>query len=296
MTELERIRQQRAQLLLLLVVIIWATNFPIAKFAISHLDVFVFNGIRFVVAFLVLAAMFFSTSVWTPVQKSDWKSILRAGFIANVLYQCAFIVGLALTTAGNAAILMATSPLWTILFHARLHKEKIQEMMWLGMGLSLAGVIMIIAGSGKKLQLGGHEIIGDLVCLAAAILWGFSTNLQKPLLVRYSSLHLATMMIGIGAVGLVLAAVPSAIMTDWSSVGWTIWVAAIVSGILSIGLANAFWSYGVQRLGPGKTSSFSNLVPVLAFVVSYVVLDEQVYLIQVFGSAITIAGVWIARR
>jgi drug/metabolite transporter (DMT)-like permease len=296
MSSLERSRERRAQLLLLLVVVIWAVNYPIAKFAISRIDVFVFNGIRFIVATAVLAVMFFSRSKWVPVQRSDWRRILRAGFVANVLYQCAFIIGLNLTTAGNSAVLMATSPLWTVFVNARLHKEKIRTAMWIGMALSLAGVMMIIVGSGKKLELGGNEIIGDLICLTAAILWAFNTNLQKPLLAHYSSLHLATMMIGIGAIGLTVAAVPSAIMTDWSSIGWTYWLAAVVSGALSIGLANAFWSYGVQRLGPGRTGSFSNLVPVLAFIVSYIALNEQLFPIQFVGSAITIAGVWIARR
>lgn len=290
------VRRQRAQILLLVVVVVWATNFPIAKFAISKIDVFVFNAIRFVVAAGVLVALFLHSSTWVPIEKSDWRSILRAGIVANVLYQCAFIVGLHLTTATNSAVLMATSPLWTMFFSARLHKEKIHPAMWLGMALSLCGVIMIVVGSGRKLAFGGHEIIGDLICLTAAILWGLSTNLQKPLLVRYSSLHLATVMISIGAVGLLIIALPAAVTTDWSSIGATYWIATVVSGMLSIGLANAFWSYGVQRLGPGRTSSFSNLVPVLAFLVSYVALKEEVYPIQIVGSVVTITGVWISRR
>ncbi|MBI5471238.1 MAG: DMT family transporter [Ignavibacteriae bacterium] len=296
MTSTTKSEERRAQLLLLLVVFIWATNYPIAKFAIAKLDVFLFNGIRFVVAAGVLAAMFFSQSDWIPVNKADWRRILRAGIIANVFYQAAFIIGLSLTTAGNSAVLMATSPLWTLFVNAKLHKERIQPQMWLGMAISLAGVIMIIAGSGKKLELGGLEIVGDLVCVTAAVLWAFNTNLQKPLLVHYSSLHLAFIMISIGAVGLTITAIPSALMLDWSSIGWEYWVATIVSGALSIGVANALWSHGVQRLGPGRTGSFSNLVPVIALITSSLTLNESVYLIQFIGSGFTIAGVWLARR
>ena len=296
MTPPNRSQERQAQLLLLLVVFIWATNYPIAKFAISKLDVFLFNGIRFVVASGVLAVMFFSRSPWIPVNKADWRKILRAGIIANVFYQSAFIIGLSLTTAGNSAVLMATSPLWTLFVNAKLHKEKIQPNMWLGMAISLAGVLMIIAGSGRKLEFGTYEIIGDLVCVTAAILWAFNTNLQKPLLVHYSPLHLAFIMISIGAIGLTITAIPSAVMLDWSSIGWQYWAATIISGALSIGIANAVWSHGVHRLGPGRTGSFSNLVPVIALVTSSLVLDETVYLIQFVGSAFTIAGVWLARQ
>ncbi len=292
----DRSREKRAQLLLLLVVVIWATNYPLAKFAIASMDVFVFNAIRFIVAALILGAMFFSRHAWVPVSRLDWRRILRAGILANVLYQSAFIVGLRLTTAGNSAVLMATSPLWTLLVHARLHRERIQLNMWSGMGLSLAGVVMIIIGSGGKLEFGGVEIVGDAICLAAAILWAFNTNLQKPLLHDYSPLHLATMMIGIGAVGLTLAAIPAALTARWSAIGWEHWLATVVSGALSIGLANLIWSYGVQRIGPGRTGAFSNLIPVIALLASSIWLNEELRAAQVIGSFLTILGVWLARR
>ena len=157
MTPPNRSQERQAQLLLLLVVFIWATNYPIAKFAISKLDVFLFNGIRFVVASGVLAVMFFSRSPWIPANKADWRKILRAGIIANVFYQSAFIIGLSLTTAGNSAVLMATSPLWTLFVNAKLHKEKIQPNMWLGMAISLAGVLMIIAEVAESSNLAGMK-------------------------------------------------------------------------------------------------------------------------------------------
>lgn len=121
MTPNDRTGERRAQLLLFMVVIIWATNYPLAKFAIARMEVFVFNALRFLVAASVLAAICSWQRQWTPVARGDRRRILRAGIVANVLYQSAFIVGLGLTTAGNSAVLMATSPLWTIVLHARLH-------------------------------------------------------------------------------------------------------------------------------------------------------------------------------
>jgi drug/metabolite transporter (DMT)-like permease len=287
---------RRAQLLLLLTATIWAANYPIAKYALSQMDALVFNAGRYVVAAVVLSLIVVLRSEWIVVERADWRNILRVGFVASVMYQSAFIVGLNLTTAGNAAVMMATSPLWTLLLNSFLHKEKIRAATWLGIALSFCGVTLIIAGSGKKLSLGGYEIIGDVICLAAAMLWAFNTNLQKPLLTRYSPLHLATLSISIGAVGLSLVASPNAVTTQWASLGWDVWLAIAISGGLSIGVANVFWSNGVQQLGPGKTAPFSNLIPVIAFLLSYVALNELVNLMQIIGSVVTIAGVWLARR
>ena len=161
---------------------------------------------------------------------------------------------------------------------------------------SFIGVLMIIIGSGKKLEIGSSALFGDLITVGAAFLWGLNTNLQKPLLARYSPMQLTLAMITVGALGLSLSAAPSAMEFNWGAVDWTYYAAALASGALSIALANVGWSVGVKRLGPSRTANFGNLVPVLAFLISYLVLDENVLLIQVFGAAVTIGGVWLARR
>lgn len=289
-------RDMKAEGLLLAVVVIWASNFPVAKYGIAGLDIFVFNGIRYVVAAGVIAALFLWRSSWKPVRREDRSQLLRVGFVANVLYQLAFIVGLKLTTAGNSAILLSTAPLWTIFLNARMHKQRIAPQMWFGAFLSLCGIVMIITGSGKKIDVGSSAMLGDLICVTAAFLWAFSTNLQKPLLASYSPTQLTFVMVVVGAVGLSLLAVPSATELDWSGVHWTYYLAAIASGALSTAAANLFWSYGVKRLGPGHTANFGNLVPVLALAISYFALGEGLLLIQFIGAGVTIGGVWLARR
>lgn len=284
------------EFLLVIVVIIWATNFPIAKYGLSAFSPFVFNGIRYIVAAISIALLFFVRSSWQPVRREDVPKVFGTGLVASVIYQVAFIIGLNLTTAGNSAVLLSTSPLWTILFNARLHKEKIFPRTIAGMIISLFGVIMMIIGSGKKLEFGSNALFGDLITLAAAALWALNTNLQKPLLAKYPTTQVTLMLVGIGAVGLSVIAIPSALETEWSSLHWTHYLAAITSGVFSIAAANLFWSYGVKRLGPTGAANFNNLVPVIAFVISYFTLNEQLLPIQFTGAAVTVAGVWIARK
>ncbi|MBI1804234.1 MAG: DMT family transporter [Ignavibacteriae bacterium] len=296
MTDPKCTHEYRAETLLLIVVVVWAANYPLAKFALASLHPFVFNAIRYIVAAAVLLTGARIGSWWSPVEKSDWPKLLGAGFVSNILYQLLFIVGLSMTTAGNSAIILSTSPLWTIFLGARMHKEKMPRIMWIGMLISLVGIVMIIVGSGKKIGLGSQELTGDIIVLAAAALWGLNTTLQKPLLHTYSAQQLALILISIGAVGLTLAGIPAVVQTQWESVSWLAIVAAILSGAFSIGIGNVIWSYGVKHLGPGRTANFNNLVPVLAFILSYFTLHEQLLPIQIIGAAITVVGVWIARR
>ncbi len=289
-------RRRGTERLLLAVVIIWAANYPVAKYGLEGLNQLVFNSIRFIVAAAVIAVPVARGERWIPIERRDRPKLLKAGIIASVIYQVAFVVALSMTTAGNAAILLSTSPLWTILLNARMHREKIEPMMMAGMVVSLCGIAMIIVGSGTKLAFGGMEFVGDLIALTAAALWGLNTAMQKPLLVRYSSIQLAFILVSVGAVGLTLIAIPAAVTLSWESVHWTYYLAAVASGALSIGVGNAIWSRGVKHLGPGRTAAFNNLVPVLAFIFSFLTLHEELLPVQFLGAGVTVAGVWIARK
>jgi len=294
--EPERQAELRAELLLLVVVTIWAGNYPIAKYGISGLDLFIFNAIRFITGAMLIGVGVLWRSTWVPVRLSDWPDLIRAGLVANVIYQLAFIVGLSLTTAGNSAILLATAPLWTVLIYSRTHREKIVRQVWLGMCASLIGIALLVFGSSKKVEIGTSAFLGDIICVGAAFLWAFNTNLQKPLLARYSASQLALIMVSIGALGLSLFGVSPFLYTEWSSVHWTYYAAAVVSGTFAIAAGNIMWSYGVKRLGPNRTGNFGNLIPVIALGVSYFTLGEELSLVQAVGTVITLSGVWFARR
>jgi drug/metabolite transporter (DMT)-like permease len=269
MDENTKFRINQHELLLIVVVFLWGTNYPIAKFGISELGGFVFNSIRFITASIILAVPFFFKVKWKTIERADRGRLFHVGIISSVIYQILFIVGLSLTTAGNAAIILATSPLWTIILNSYIHKEKIQYSVWFGMGLSIAGIFLIIIGSGEKLEIGGKDIFGDIITLAAAVFWALNTNLQKPLLKKYSAIQITFVQFLIGAIGLTLVAVPSALKLNWSSVPFSYYLSAVVSGSLAIALANIIWSYGIQKLGPGRTANYGNLVPVVALIASY---------------------------
>lgn len=292
----EKSKRLVAESLLLVVVVIWAANYPLAKFGLSGLHPFVFNAIRYITAVIVVWVMTLLSGSPVRIARSDVSRLLGVGMIASVVYQVVFIIGLAMSTAGNSAVILSTSPLWTVMLHARLHREKIPPAVWIGTIISLTGVVLIILGSGKKVGFGSEQFVGDCTLLAAAALWGLNTNLQKPLLQVYSATHLTLIMMAIGAVGLSILAIPFFPQVIHTAPGWEFLLAAVLSGAFSIGIGNLVWSFGVKALGPSRTANFNNLVPVLAFVLSYYTLHEELVAMQFIGAAITITGVWIARR
>jgi drug/metabolite transporter (DMT)-like permease len=288
--------ERSVEVLLLLVVFIWAANAPLAKFGISGLDIYVFNAIRYVVAGVALTSIAVLRSGWRAVDRKDWPNLIALGLLANVVYQLAYIIGLKNTSVGNSVILLSTSPLWTAFFNARIHKETISRRTWLGMTISLGGIILIVIGSGTELGFGSNALRGDVLSLIAALLWALNTNYQKSFLKSYSAIQLSVILIGVGAVGLTAVALPNALSLSWGDVGIEYYLAAVASGALSIAAANVLWTFGVKKIGPRRTSAFNNLVPVLAIVLAYVTLGEKVSVLQIAGASVTLLGVWFARR
>jgi len=296
MTDQRSGRDVRAEALLLLVVTLWAANFPVAKWGIDGLGTYAFNSLRYLVASVVLGVLFFARSKWAPIQREDIGKIVVVSVVASIVYQMVFILGLSLTSPGNSAVLLSTAPLWIVFISSWMHREAVRRSVWIGMVVSLIGVVLIIFGSGKEVSFGSSGVAGDVITLGAAILWGLVTNLQKPLLARYSALQLNLIMVLFGAVGLTLVAIPAFSAIDFAAVDGSYYWAGIASGALSIGVANLLWSVGVKRLGPSRTGNFGNLVPVLAFVFAYVAFGEPVHLQQGIGAAVVLAGVMVARR
>lgn len=282
--------------LLLVVVVIWAANASLVKFGLSGMEILVFNSIRFLVAGVSLTVIYLARSAWKSVPRDHWIKLIGLGIIAHVLYQMTYIFGLKNTTVGNSAIILSTSPLWTVFFNSIIHKEKVPSQAWLGTGVSLLGIVLIVVGTGSDLKFGGDALLGDVLSVLAALLWALSTTLQKNLLKEYSATQLSVILVSVGAVFLTLVAIPAGIDLRWGEVGTVYYAAAITSGALSIGASTVLWAVGIKNLGPRKTANFNNLVPVLAFIFAYFALGEKMYPLQILGAGITLVGVYLARR
>ncbi|MCE9616143.1 MAG: DMT family transporter [Lentisphaerae bacterium] len=276
--------------------LIWAANYSVIKWGLATISHLAFNGLRYLLGAAVLALIFPRLTRWQPVARADWPRLLLFALVGHGVYQLAFVYGLSLTTAGNAAVIFATSPLWTALAGMALHRERIPRPLWTGMACCMAGVALLVIGGGAEVRFAGATLRGDAVTLGAAMLWGLSAVMQKPLLNRYPPEQVVLVALTAGAVVLSLVAIPEFTALNWAAVGWSHYAAAAASGILSVGVAFVMWSHAIHHIGPTRATTYGNIVPVLALVISGLFLHERYTARQLAGAALTLAGVWLARR
>ena len=285
---------------LMAVVLVWGVNFAIIKVPLEVAPPYTVNLLRFVVSLAVLGALHVAdarrrgVTPWATFAVGRW-SVVGLGLLGILVYQVGFIVGIDRVSAGMGALLVATSPAWTAVSAHVLRLERLLVLGWVGFGVSLVGVALVVAGNPKASFQGQGQ--GVALMLAAALAWGVYTTLSRPLLSRGASpLGLTFWGIVVSFPFLFAIAVPEFSGVDWSRFDARVWWALLFSGGLSTGLAYAIWNASVLKVGSSRTAAFSNLVPFIGVLAGVVLQGDRVTVLQVVGGVLIIAGVVTVRR
>jgi drug/metabolite transporter (DMT)-like permease len=280
---------------LFIVALIWALNFSVVKSALSEIDPLSFNGLRFIFAAAAVWAVLIYRKQLFTIPKKDWLPLLGMGILGNLIYQGLFIIGIDYTYAANAAVMLGTIPIWVGLFSHIFNLERMNIFKTLGVITAFGGIYFIVIGGEEPFSFASDTFLGDLIIIAAAVVWGGYTILSKSFLDRYTPIQFSAVMATIGSVMLFFIGLPNMFQLEWSTISGAAYGGVIYSGMLSIGIAYVIWNYGLQTVGAVHTATYQNLVPVLGLIFGVVLLNEQLTLLQYAGSALVIAGIVLAR-
>ncbi len=277
-------------------VFIWAFNFSAAKFALGDFAPLAFNGIRFILASaFIFLSMKLSGQTRLLLERRYWPLLIGLAILGHVVYQVLFIVGLDLTRAGNASLMLAMSPVFITLISVAARQERVGWVAWAGVVVSFAGVALVVRGGAQAFAFGADTVRGDLLVLAAAAGWSAYTVGSAPLVRRFGTLPVTAATLWVGSFGLVLVSIPSFISQPWRTVSPVAWAAVIYSGIFAIGAAYLLWYYCVRRLGSTRTGVYSNSIPIVALLIAWLALGEVPTWLQGLGAAGIVGGAVLAR-
>lgn len=280
---------------LLLMAFIWGVNFPVIKAALSEIPPLAFNALRFPLAALtVLLILKLREGVSWP-RRGDVPAVIGLGILGNLVYQGFFIFGIDLTLAGNTSLLLATTPVWTLVLSTLLKQERAGPLVWVGILSTLAGMVLVVMGGALSVGIRGGSLKGDLLVVGAAMTWAVYTVLSAHLVRRYGSIRVAAWTLWVGTVGLVLWGLPSLSRVPVAQLSGRAWSGVIYAGVLAIGLAYVLWNRGIKTIGSSRTAAYANLTPVVALLVAWLWLGEVPAPLQLVGAGIILAGVSLAR-
>lgn len=270
----------------------WGSNFNAGHAVAGDVTPLTAAAERFAIALVLFWAIRFSFgNAESKLAVSDALILLPLGIIGVFGFNYAFFTALHTTSALNAALIMALSPMVSTLLSVVLLKVKIQLYQYVGMLIAFIGVTFVITGGHFSLL---HSAIGDVWMLLACAVWSLYSVGSKKFASHIPSLQFARWTVSIGAVALMIAALtieqPLVSIPKLSFATHTI---LMYMGICGSVLAYIYWLKGVYFLGPEKSAIAFNLVPVFTLLVS-LAFGSIPNLVQILGMALVLAGVLIS--
>jgi drug/metabolite transporter (DMT)-like permease len=272
------------------IVLFWGANYPVVKFALRDVAPLVFTTLRFVLASAVLWGAVTVTGTSIRIPWRQWGPVAGLALVGTTVNQAFFVFGLRQTLAGNAALILASAPVFTAVLAVTVRQERSTRRTWAGVALSVTGAGLLVLGSTRGVGLSAGTVTGDLLLLAGAVVWSIYTVGTASLARRHGAIPLTAVTMWIGTAGLLAITAPALWAQDWTAIRAATWAAVLYSGTCSIGVAYFLWAYCLRQIGSTRTVVFSNVTPVVALALAWLTLAEVPTLLQMVGGASILAG------
>lgn len=288
-------------LALLGTVLVWGVNFAVIKAVLEVMSPHAMNLFRLTVSAVALGVLYAMQQrktdepFWAPARQFGGR-LFALGLLGFLFYQLCFIIGVDHTTAGSAALIMASSPLWTAFIGHVAGFDRVPRAAWLGLFTTLVGAIVIVIGSSKAIDFSNDTFLGNALMMGAAVLWGAYTAFSKPVSRSATPVSISFLGLLFALPFLIALGIPELDTIVWKQVNYWVWIAILFSGGLSTGLAVAIWNAAIKAVGPSQTAVYGNLVPVIALISGYVLLGETITGVQITGGVLILGGLLLMRR
>ncbi|MGQ3031103.1 MAG: DMT family transporter [Ferrovibrionaceae bacterium] len=287
-------RAGRGDVLLLLTVSIWGFVFPISKTVLHQMPPMAFACLRYLSAGLLLLGVLALREKRVAVPWREVPGLTLIGWLGVTVFQMLWANALALTTASKASVLVATSPIFAVLF-ASFGRQRPRPRAWAGVLIAFVGVVILVNGSLTRITVGGGALAGDLMFIVAAALWTVYSMISPPYLTRLGTLRVSAWSMTLGALWLVPVWIVSGERLDLAALTLPTAAGFAYTVVLGGALAFIWWYEGLRALGPARAIVYSYLIPVIGVIASVALLGEPFGIAHAVGAAVALAGVILAR-
>jgi len=277
----------RADLTLLLVAVIWGSAFVAQRVAALNMNVYLFNGLRFLIGALVL------TPFWLHRRKGYSRINLRlclgiclAGLLlfAGTSFQQ---YGMRFTTAANAGFITGLYVVMIPIILALGLRQPPRSIIWIASILAVLGLFLLSTEGELKLAR------GDSLELAGALMWALHVILIGWLVRQMEVFPLAIMQYLVcGLLSLTVGLIDSGLsFSGLQAVWWTV----LYTGVVSIGLGYTLQAVGQRVAPPADAAIILSCEAVFAALFGWLVIEERLTPIQLLGCGFMLIGMILAQ-
>lgn len=264
---------------------LWASAFPVIKVALQDFEAIHLSTLRLVIASIMMLLIVSIKKIPFPDVK-DVLLILFLGVCGFVVYHMTLSIGEYYVSAGIASLLVSTTPIFSAILVVCLLKDSFPKVAWIGSIISFLGVALISLANDTSLT---SSVCGILLILIASFSESIYFTFQKSLLEKYGFIPLTiyTMIAG----GLCMLVWLPGSLTDLQQAHINTVIALCYLGVGPTVVPYIALAYTIQRVGVSDATLSLYLTPVVALIISYMLLREIPAFFEIVGGIITLIGV-----
>jgi len=287
---------------LLSVVFLWGASFAVSKIGLYELSPLNLAGLRFSLASVFFVILLVMQNPIVSLERQDIFTLIIAGFMAITSYFYIQYTGLLYTTSINAALLLATSPIWTTIFSVVIGLEQITIKAFGGILLAFLGISLVISKGQLFLLFSSQTIYGDMLLLLNALVWAGFTLYGKKIMEKYSPFTAMAYIHIFGTIMLLPFILipnklnPVTVIDQLSNISITTIISIFYLAILCSVYGFGMWYKGITQIGAVRTASFYFICPLFAVFAGNWLLNESFHLSIVIGGLMVIFGVYITNK
>ena len=269
--------------------VMWASAFVVIRHVAEDISPGALGAGRLLVAALVVLPLVLRRG-WVRPTPREWVLLAVGGVGWFGIYNLALNAGERHVDAGTAAMIIQIGPVIVALLAVPLFGERMHAWLLGGMLVGFAGVAVIARGSTTDPD---ASLVGVVLVLVAAAMYAVGVLTQKVLLRRIPSVQVVLVSFLMGAATcLPFASDLPRIVGDGGAELW--WI--VYLGVLPTAVAFTTWAYALTHTDAGKLSLTTFLVPGIATVIAWLLIDEVPPSLTFVGGALAIVGVLMTRR
>jgi drug/metabolite transporter (DMT)-like permease len=287
---------QRSIIMLLITMVIWGSTFVVTKEVIADFPPFTLAFARVAAGTLVLL-VYMACRRQRPAGSArlPWRYVSLMGFVGVALYYVAFNLSLVYTSASQGALVQSFIPAMVALVAVLWLRERASAARWLGIGLSVIGVLILVSGSGTSSARAPAPLPGNVLMFVSVVCWGTYTSMAKRV-THLDAAALTTGVMGTGALMLLPLAIAEIAQVGLPHPTAQGWLGVAFLGVGASGLAYLFYNAALRHVDASHAAVYTNLIPIVGVITGIVVLGEPISIRALIGGAIVLSGVWLTGR
>ncbi|MDC1161840.1 EamA family transporter [Tenacibaculum sp.] len=271
--------------------IIWGSTYLLNKIAVLEVPPLFLGAIRFTSAGVLIMIIAMVMKQQLKITRIQLLNCFIAGFLFLVYGNGVFVWALRYVDSGFAALLASTQPLFVLFLMRLIDRKKMQEKSIIGVCLGVFGMYLLV--SQKEITTSEGSVLGIFMILTCVLSWSYgSVFVSKADLPKNFLVSTGYQMLMAGILLFICSRFFCEVWVSPVDLSFNAQISIILLIVFGGIVAFAAFNYLLKTVSPDKVSTSAYVNPVIALLLGWYILDEQLTSQSIIASGILLTGVY----